>query len=106
MQVHFAAGGLPLVVRLRQRPSVWRSLDLDHVAANAIVELKATLTSDDGQTIERVFGVRREFLQDGGSEPSWDYTGFPFTFGRSVYFGIDGQTSTLGSGDFVAFPAL
>ncbi len=44
------------------------------------------------------------FIELGGTNPSGSFDwGFPFFLGRSVYVGIDGQTSSLGTGPYWAY---
>jgi hypothetical protein len=43
------------------------------------------------------------FNDIAGPNPDTFLWGLPFFFGKTVYFGIEGQPSSLGSGPFVAY---
>ena len=43
------------------------------------------------------------FAEIGGNEPDFFDWGLPFHFGRNIYVGLEGMTSTLGSGTYWAY---
>jgi len=79
------------------------------------VNLSATLVGTNGTTSAVSFSIVKATdlftggvnhvlptLAGTGSPNSFDW-GLPFFYGRRVFFGIEGQPSTLGTGPFYAF---
>jgi hypothetical protein len=55
----------------------------------------------DADTLFQTYN--KVFIELGGPEPNGFDWGFPFFLGRSVYVGIDGKTSSLGTGPYWAY---
>jgi hypothetical protein len=93
--------------------SALTTCDVDWFCASPTLNLSATTKGYTGSAsgvvsfqigdADALFHTSNKvFIELGGTDTSFDW-GLPFFLGRSVYIGIDGQTSSLGTGPYWAY---
>jgi hypothetical protein len=83
-------------------PSSTKNFTATTISASGLPPPSSLVGFQIGNIFKLANSPNNVFANIGGSAPVFDW-GLPFFLGRKVYIGIEGQTSSLGTGPYWAF---